>query len=132
MVLDLQDAQGIIGRSVRSAADEDMGRVVDVIVSGDGDVRAVVIDFGGFLGVGSRKVAVDWGALKFSVNKTGAITTALNRNQIRVSPEYKAGEPIVVLRASPQQGVPAPPGNAVASSPAGGNPTAAAGEKPPQ
>ena len=132
MVLDLQDAQGIIGRSVRSTADEDMGRVVDVIVSGDGDVRAVVIDFGGFLGVGSRKVAVDWGALKFSVNKTGAITTALTRNQIRVSPEYKAGEPIVVLRASPQPDAPSPPGGTAPSPPAGANPSAAVGARPAQ
>jgi hypothetical protein len=39
---------------------EDMGRIVDVIVDRSGQVRAAVIDFGGFLGVGSRKIAVDW------------------------------------------------------------------------
>jgi hypothetical protein len=97
-VLDVVDSDGIIGKSIRSTAGEDMGRIVDVIVSGNSRVEAVVIDFGGFLGVGSRKIAVDWRALHFATDgKPGRITLALSRNQVRVSPEYKAGEPIVVL-----------------------------------
>src|SRR6476659_1391904 len=64
-VIGARDAHGILGREVRSAANEDMGRVVDVIVDREGSVRAAVIDFGGFLGVGSRKIVVDWKALRF-------------------------------------------------------------------
>jgi len=97
-VLDLQEADGVVGKNVRSASGEDMGRIIDVIVAADGEVRAAVIDFGGFLGVGSRKVAVDWHALQFGKDgKTGNVTSALTRDQIRISPEIKAGEPIVVL-----------------------------------
>jgi hypothetical protein len=36
-----------------------MGRVVNVVVDQSGQVRAAIIDFGGFLGVGNRKIAVD-------------------------------------------------------------------------
>ena len=43
-----------------------MGRVIDIVVDRTGQVRAAVIDFGGFLGVGSRKIAVDWNALRFA------------------------------------------------------------------
>src|SRR5258708_2613719 len=64
-VIGARDAHGILGRYVRSTADEDMGRIVDVIVDREGTVRAAVIDFGGFLGVGSRKIVVDWNALHF-------------------------------------------------------------------
>ena len=64
-VLNKHEVEGILGRSVRSAADENMGRIVDVLVDRDGQVRAAIIDFGGFLGVGSRKIAVDWDALHF-------------------------------------------------------------------
>src|SRR5262245_11409456 len=64
-VLDTQEVQGILGREVRGAADENMGRIVDVIVDVEGQSRAAIIDFGGFLGVGSRKIAVDWKALRF-------------------------------------------------------------------
>ena len=58
--------QSILGKDVRSSADENMGRIVDVIVDRAGRVRAAVIDFGGFLGVGSRKIAVDWNVLSFA------------------------------------------------------------------
>ena len=66
MVLDDQEVSTILGKSVRSSAGEDMGRIVDIIVSRDGQVHAAIIDFGGFLGIGSRKVAVDWHALNFA------------------------------------------------------------------
>jgi PRC-barrel domain len=98
VVLDDQEVSGIVGKSVRSNADEDMGRIVDIIVNQDGHVRAAIIDFGGFLGIGTRKIAVDWRVLKFSpAGKPGGITLELTRNQVRVAPEYKRGEPLVVL-----------------------------------
>ncbi len=55
-MLDDQEVSTILGKSVRSNADEDMGRIVDIIVSRDGQVRAAIIDFGGFLGIGTRKI----------------------------------------------------------------------------
>jgi hypothetical protein len=117
-VLDDQQVVAILGKSVRSKNDEDMGRIVDVIVNRAGQVRAAVIDFGGFLGVGSRKVAVDWSALHFSpTGKPDRITLELTRNQVRVAPEYKPGEPVVVLGA-PEAGAP------MANSPAPASPSA--------
>jgi hypothetical protein len=101
-VIGAQDAHGVLGRDVRSAADEDMGRIVDVIVDRSGTVRAAVIDFGGFLGVGSRKIVVDWNALHFGriANKGDSITLELNKQQVTAAPEYKEDTPIVVLGAA--------------------------------
>ncbi len=100
MVLDDQEVSSILGKSVRSSAGEDMGRIIDVIVSRDGQVRAAIIDFGGFLGIGTRKIAVDWRALNFApAGKPGAISLDLTRNQVRLAPEYKRGEPVVVVGA---------------------------------
>ena len=95
-------AHGVLGRDVRSAADEDMGHIVDVIVDRTGTVRAAVIDFGGFLGVGSRKIVVDWNALRFGgvANKSDSITLELTKDQVRAAPEYREDTPIVVLGAS--------------------------------
>ncbi|WP_096486076.1 PRC-barrel domain-containing protein [Methylorubrum populi] len=101
VVLDTQDYESLLGKSVRAMNGDDLGRIIDVIIDRDGRPRAAVIDFGGFLGVGSRKIAVDWRVLKFTTEgKVGRLTLQLNRNQVRVSPEYKAGEPIVVLGAT--------------------------------
>jgi hypothetical protein len=96
------EAHGILGRDVRSQTNEDMGRIVDVIVDRTGSVRAAVIDFGGFLGVGSRKIAVDWSALHFGrvADKTESITLELTKDQVTAAPEYKEDKQIVVLGAS--------------------------------
>jgi hypothetical protein len=101
-IIGAKEAHGVLGRDVRSAADEDMGHIVDVIVDRAGVVRAAVIDFGGFLGVGSRKIVVDWSALHFGrvADKTDSITLELTKDQVRAAPEYKEDQPIVVLGAS--------------------------------
>lgn len=100
-ILNTHEVQGILGRPVLGAADENMGRIVDVLVDRSGQVRAAIIDFGGFLGVGSRKIAVDWNALHFPppANADAKITLELTRDQVKAAPEYQDGKPVVVLSA---------------------------------
>ncbi len=101
-VLGSKEVQSIVGSEIRSAADEDMGRVVDVLVDGSGQVRAAIIDFGGFLGVGSRKIAVDWKALHFvpAASARYRIVLELTKDQVKPAPEYKEGKPTIVLGAA--------------------------------
>ena len=101
-VLGSWQAQGVLGREVRSTAGENMGRIVDVIVDRNGKARAAIIDFGGFLGVGSRRIAVDWNALRFRPDsaKRDVITLELTRDQVKMAPEYKDKQPVVVLGAT--------------------------------
>ena len=98
-ILNKHEVEGVLGREVRSATDENMGRIVDVLVDRGGEVRAAIIDFGGFLGLGSRKIAVDWNALHFPApGKPGArIALDLTRDQVKAAPEYQEGKPVVVL-----------------------------------
>jgi hypothetical protein len=97
-----RQAQSVLGKEVRSSADENMGRIVDVIVDHDGRVRAAVIDFGGFLGVGSRKIAVDWNALSFPspASNRDVVTLELTRDQVKAAPEYKDKRTVIVLGAA--------------------------------
>jgi hypothetical protein len=101
-VIGAREAHGVLGRDVRSPTEEDMGHIVDVIVDRAGVVRAAVIDFGGFLGVGSRKIVVDWNALHFGrvADKSDSITLELTKEQVNAAPEYKEDKPIVVLGAA--------------------------------
>jgi hypothetical protein len=101
-IINAREAHGVLGRDVRSAANEDMGKIVDVIVDRAGTVRAAVIDFGGFLGVGSRKIVVDWNALRFGrvADKSDSVSLELTKDQVKAAPEYKEDSPIVVLGAS--------------------------------
>lgn len=101
VILKSHELEGILGKQVVSATGENMGRIVDVVVDRVGQVRAAVIDFGGFLGVGSRKIAVDWNALRFPPpgDKAGRVTLEFTRDQVKAAPEYQAGKPVVVLGA---------------------------------
>jgi hypothetical protein len=69
------------------------------VVDRTGQVRAAVIDFGGFLGVGSRKIAVDWNALSFPRpgDTAGRVILEFTRDQVKAGPEYQDGKPVVVL-----------------------------------
>lgn len=88
----------ILGKEVRGTADEKMGRIVDVLVDRGGQVRAAIIDFGGFFGVGSRKIAVAWSTLRFPTDiKTNPVNIDLMKHELSGAPEYKSGKPIVVL-----------------------------------
>jgi hypothetical protein len=100
-VFEHRDLQVVLGAAVHSSAGEDMGHIVQVLVDQAGLARAAVIDFGGFLGVGSRKVVVDWGALHFAPeNQSQQITLDLTRDQVKAAPEYRTGKPVVVLGAA--------------------------------
>lgn len=80
----------VLGRKVSGPAGEDMGTVVDVLVDGDGKPKAVVIDFGGFLGVGSRKIAVDWRLLQFRpADPKKPLVLSLGRAAVQAAPEYQ-------------------------------------------
>jgi hypothetical protein len=101
-VIGTRQGTNILGRQVRSKADENIGRIVDVIVDRSGQVRAAVIDFGGFFGVGNRKIAVDWDALDFAADgdKRDFVKLEFTRDQIKTAPEYKDRRAAIVLGAA--------------------------------
>ena len=109
-VIDGQQVGSLLGKQVQSTAGEDMGHVADIIVDKSGAMRAAVIDFGGFLGVGSRKIAVDWSALHFPVDgKLDHVVVDIPSVELRVAPIYKEGEQVVVLGRPTDKAPPSEP-----------------------
>ena len=96
-VVDGEQLESVLGIEALSSTGDDMGRIVDILVDRTGQIRAAIIDFGGFLGVGSRKIAVDWRSLHFDPKKAGAVVVNLTKDQLRVTPVYKAAEPVVMV-----------------------------------
>src|SRR5262245_17785715 len=84
----------VLGRDVVTQNEGDGGRIVDVLADSDGRIRAAVVEFGGYLGIGTRKIAIDWSALRFS---GATITVAVSREQLRAATEVKASEPPIVV-----------------------------------
>jgi hypothetical protein len=102
-ILPQGSAVGLLGRTVVGSSGENMGLVVDVIVDSDGKPRAAVIDFGGFLGVGTRKIAVDWSLLHFALTKLDApLLLDLSRSEVQSAPKYKGtAGPLEILISPP-------------------------------
>ena len=117
------EATSILGRQVRGPAGEMVGRIVDVLVGDAGVPRAAVIEFGGFMGLGNRRVAVAWRALRFG-SATGQvpITLDMTANQIKEIPEFKR----LATPADPPVAVAVPPRPApISGTPPGASPPAA-------
>jgi PRC-barrel domain len=92
----------ILGKEVHSPSGQAMGRIVDLLVDETGQPRAAIIDFGGFLGVGTRKIAIDWHNLRFHAMGTKeAVVCDLDRDQIKAAPEYKDSRDIVAIVTAP-------------------------------
>jgi hypothetical protein len=85
-----EEAMPILGRQVVAPDGKEVARLVDVLVDTDGKPVAAVLDFGGFMGLGTRKIAVHWGALQFEPAEiTHQITLILTPDEIKAAPEYK-------------------------------------------
>jgi hypothetical protein len=93
----------VLGKEVHSPSGHAMGRIVDLLVDEAGQPRAAIIDFGGFLGVGIRKIAIDWHTLRFDEVGTNEVIVAdLDRDQIKAAPEYKDSREIVAVVTAPK------------------------------
>jgi sporulation protein YlmC with PRC-barrel domain len=80
----------IIGASVRNENRETVGKIEDVYLDQNGAIKTVVVSVGGFLGVGSKHVAVKWSDLKFSrEDKSIVITTNWTKDSLKAMPDYK-------------------------------------------
>ena len=136
-----EEAMAILGHTIEDPDGKDIGRLVDVLVGPEGQPQAAVIDFGGFLGVGSRKIAVRWSALHFAPGDAKhQITLELTPDQIKGAPEFKdVAKPAPVVVAAPVQPLPPPQPAATTEPPGGteapaatGGPTSTEGTAPPQ
>jgi hypothetical protein len=96
----LTQNDSVIGKDLVGPSGERVGRIVDVLADGTGKVRAAVVDYGGFLGVGARKIAVAWSDLRFGPEGDArAVATDLPRETLSQAPEVRAGRPVVAISA---------------------------------
>ena len=101
----------ILGKKVQGLNGEDLGRVVDVLADNSGRVRVAIIEFGGFLGVGNRRIPVDWSLLRVDPNDAEKpLTLIASEKKLQSAPEYKDTTQPKALMAPPVPAVPpAPP-----------------------
>ena len=94
----LRSTDSVLGKPLIVASGETAGRIVDVLADPTGQVRAAVVEFGGFLGLGSRRIAVDWSDLRFEGSK---ISVDLTSERLSQAPEVKEGGPVFAISTRP-------------------------------
>jgi len=82
-------ASDLIGTDIKSNGDEKIGSVSDLIIDQDGQVVAVVVGVGGFLGMGEKNVAIPWD----DVTKSGTaeeqeLRIDATREELQSAPEF--------------------------------------------
>jgi sporulation protein YlmC with PRC-barrel domain len=83
-------ANAVIGAKIRNANRDTVGSVQDLYVDASGAIKTVVVSVGGFLGVGSKDVAVKWTDVKPSRDGNSLVlTTDLGKDQLKAMPDYK-------------------------------------------
>ena len=83
-------ASQMIGSSVYSVQNVDIGKVQDLILDRDGRVASVVVDVGAFLGMGGKDVAVRLSDIKTDNNR---LTLDLTKDQLQQAQAYQLENP---------------------------------------
>ena len=74
------------GMDVTNAAGEKIGEVSEVLIDRSGQVVALAIEAGGFLGIGDRDVVVQFDQVKLQGDR---LVTSLTKDQLKDMPEWK-------------------------------------------
>lgn len=78
----------VMGANVFTANDEDVGVVDDLIIDEDGQIVAIVVGVGGFLGMGKKDVAIGWGHVTQSHdNDEHQLRIDVTRQELQSAPE---------------------------------------------
>lgn len=83
-------AEDLVGTVVYGANDANLGEIGDVVLTQDGKVDAVIVDVGGFLGVGEKEVAIGMDNLAFMTDKDGNkyLYTTFSKEQLDAAAAY--------------------------------------------
>ncbi|UXZ53217.1 PRC-barrel domain-containing protein [Halomonas sp. 7T] len=87
-------ADSLTGNQVKSSVedDEDIGTISDLIIDEDGQIRAVVVGVGGFLGMGEKDVAIEWDSLELTKDEDGddyVIRVSASEDALENAEEYE-------------------------------------------
>ena len=89
---DTLTAELLTGADVRDPSDASIAEVSDLVLTAEGQVTDVVLDVGGFLGIGARAVAIPMDRLTVAQTEGGAVRVWVNmtKEELEALPEYEA------------------------------------------
>lgn len=84
----------LIGSNLKSRTDAGtIGSISDLVIDEDGQILAVIVEVGGFLGMGQKNVAIPWDSVERTMNEKGdgyELYVSATKEALTDAPEYKA------------------------------------------
>ena len=77
----------LVGATVKNSANETIGTVDDLLVSRNDKVLYAILSVGGFLGIGSKLVAVPYTSLQ--IEQKNLVLPNANKDHLKALPEFK-------------------------------------------
>ncbi|MBU1360407.1 MAG: PRC-barrel domain-containing protein [Gammaproteobacteria bacterium] len=90
---DVISSDKVEGTTVYNAAGEKLGTIDDLMIDKvSGQVRYAVMEFGGFLGMGTDRYPVPWSMLKYDTAQDGYVVP-IDNSQLEGAPKYADESP---------------------------------------
>ena len=82
-------ASDLIGATVRTGTDDDVGSVSELIIDESGQIVAILVGVGGFLGMGEKDVAIGWDHVTLSgTGDDQDLRVDVTGDELRSAPKY--------------------------------------------
>lgn len=78
----------LIGMSIRNLLGKELGVVDGLLISSQGKVQAVIIEHGGFMGIGEKRVKLNWNQLQLTADGS-AVVLDMTPDEVKTLPEVK-------------------------------------------
>ena len=84
-------ASELLNENVVNDANEKVGDINDVLIDSKGNVAAVIVGVGGFLGMGEKDVALTFDQLSFATDNNDPLVVKTNatKESLQAAPQYK-------------------------------------------
>lgn len=90
---DLISSADVDGTNVYNNVGDKLGSIDDLMIDRHtGQVRYAVMEFGGFLGMGTDRYPLPWNMLKYDANQGGYVVP-LDKDQLSNAPKYAHDSP---------------------------------------
>ena len=84
----VSSSERVEGTSVYNPAGDKLGTIDDLMIDKvSGQVRYAVMEFGGFLGMGTDRYPIPWTMLKYDTSQDGYVVP-LDKTQLEAAPRY--------------------------------------------
>ncbi len=93
----MASADALIGKTVYGRDNNKIGEVDDVILDSSGKAKQLVIGSGGFLGIGEKKVAVEYNTANWDQAQNRINLSGLSREDVKAMAEFKYDDTMTSL-----------------------------------